>query len=106
VIEHHLEAFGAALSELQARVGASFASAQGGVFASPHASMIVNDLRRLGFVGVGQSSWGPTLYGFCSYSSDDMSTVVENLRKRLGLDESSVFWTKADNQGAELLLEE
>jgi beta-ribofuranosylaminobenzene 5'-phosphate synthase len=106
VIEHDLEAFGAALSELQARVGASFASAQGGVFASPQASMIVNDLRRLGFVGVGQSSWGPTLYGFCSHSGDDMSTAVENLRKRLGLDESSVFWTKADNQGAELLIED
>ncbi len=68
--------------------------------------MIVDELLRLGFVGVGQSSWGPTLYGFCSHSSDDMSTAVENLRKRLGLDESSVFWTKADNQGAELLVVE
>ena len=87
-------------------MGACFASAQGGVFASPQASMIVNELRRLGFVGVGQSSWGPTLYGFCSYSGDDMSTAVEKLRNRLGLDESSVFWTKADNQGAEFLIEE
>jgi beta-ribofuranosylaminobenzene 5'-phosphate synthase len=105
VIEHDLAAFGAALSDLQACVGACFASAQGGAFASPQASMIVNELRRLGFVGVGQSSWGPTLYGFCSNSGDDMSTAVEDLRNRLGLGDSSVFWTKADNQGAELLME-
>ena len=106
VIEHDLTAFGAALSELQARVCACFAAAQGGIFASPQAAMIVGELRRLGFVGVGQSSWGPTLYGFCSSKTDDMSTKVKGACHRLGLDESSLFWTKADNQGAELLTDE
>jgi beta-ribofuranosylaminobenzene 5'-phosphate synthase len=106
VIEHDLAAFGAALSELQARVGACFASAQGGIFASPQASIIVSELLGLGFVGVGQSSWGPTLYGFCSFSADKRSMSVENLRQRLGLDEGSVFWTKANNHGAELMTEE
>jgi beta-ribofuranosylaminobenzene 5'-phosphate synthase len=100
VIEHDLTAFGAALSELQARVGACFAAAQGGTFASPQASMIVDELRRLGFVGVGQSSWGPTLYGFCAYPEDDMTASVQRVCHRLGLDESCAFWTKADNQGS------
>jgi beta-ribofuranosylaminobenzene 5'-phosphate synthase len=106
VIERDMAAFGAALSELQDRVGACFASAQGGIFASPQASLIVNELRRLGLVGVGQSSWGPTLYGFCPYPEDDMTASVQRACHGLGLDESTVFWTKAENQGAELSIEE
>ena len=94
------------MSELQSRVGACFASAQGGTFASPQASLIVDELRRLGFVGVGQSSWGPTLYGFCPFPEDDMTASVERICRRLDLDERCVFWTKADNQGAKLLIEE
>jgi beta-ribofuranosylaminobenzene 5'-phosphate synthase len=106
VIEHDLAAFGAALSDLQARVGACFAAAQGGIFASPAASMIVKELRRIGCVGVGQSSWGPTLYGFRTCSADEMPTAVDRVCQRFGLDESSVFWTRADNDGAKLLIEE
>jgi beta-ribofuranosylaminobenzene 5'-phosphate synthase len=106
VLERDLPAFGAALSELQARVGACFESAQGGIFASPQASIVVDELRQLGFVGVGQSSWGPTLYGFRHYSADEMPRAVEQVCQRLGVDESSVFWTKANNHGAELLTEE
>ncbi len=106
VIERDLALFGAALSELQSRVGACFASAQGGTFASPQASLIVDELRRLGFVGVGQSSWGPTLYGFCPFPEDDMTASVERICRRLDLNERCVYWTKADNQGAKLLIEE
>jgi beta-ribofuranosylaminobenzene 5'-phosphate synthase len=106
VIEHDLAAFGAALSELQARVGACFASAQGGIFSTSQASIVVDELRRLGFVGVGQSSWGPTLYGFCRYAANDMASLVNQVRRHLRLEEGSVFWTKADNDGAKLLIEE
>ena len=38
VIERDLEAFGAALGELQERVGAAFAPAQGGIYATPQAA--------------------------------------------------------------------
>ena len=64
VIERDLPAFGAPSSELQAHVGACFAPAQGGIYTSPQAAAIVDELQRVGFVGVGQSSWGPTLYAF------------------------------------------
>jgi beta-RFAP synthase len=100
VAEHDLDTFGAALAELQARVGACFAPAQGGIYATSQASMIVDELRRLGFVGVGQSSWGPTLYGFSSCSEREMNHAAEQIRHWNGLDESAVFWTKASNQGA------
>jgi beta-ribofuranosylaminobenzene 5'-phosphate synthase len=101
VIEHDLAAFGAALGELQAQVGASFAPAQGGIYSTARASQIVNTLRGLGFVGVGQSSWGPTLYGFSSCAEPEIKILAERVRRQCGLDESSVFWTRAANQGAQ-----
>ena len=45
VIERDLAAFGAALGELQATVGACFASAQGGIYATSQASRIVDELK-------------------------------------------------------------
>jgi beta-ribofuranosylaminobenzene 5'-phosphate synthase len=101
VIERDLAAFGAALGELQARVGACFAPAQGGIYSTTRALQIVATLRDLGFVGVGQSSWGPTLYAFSSCTEQDITMLAERVRRQLGLDETSVFWTRAANQGAQ-----
>jgi beta-RFAP synthase len=105
VIEHDLPAFGAALSELQAHVGACFAPAQGGIYTAPTAAAIVEDLKMLGFVGVGQSSWGPTLYAFTERTGSVIAALTDRLRKQFDLDEASVFWTKAANQGARVLAE-
>jgi len=99
-LEHDLTAFGAAVSELQALVGACFAPVQGGPYAAPQASAIVAELTGLGFVGIGQSSWGPTLFGFASASQVDLGMAVVRIRQRFGLDESAVFCTRADNEGA------
>jgi beta-ribofuranosylaminobenzene 5'-phosphate synthase len=103
VIEHDLRAFGAALGELQERVGAAFASAQGGTYATPQAADIVKELKRLGFAGVGQSSWGPTLYAFSDIPRNELAPLAETLCQRFGLDRSSVFRTKGSNQGASLV---
>ncbi len=105
VLEHDLQAFGAAVSELQARVGASFAPVQGGVYASPQAATMVEELRGLGFVGCGQSSWGPTLFGFASPSQFEFGLEVARIRQRCGLDEAAVFCTRAANQGAVVVIE-
>lgn len=105
VVEHDLAAFGAALSELQSRVGACFAPAQGGIYTSPAAAAIVAELEMLGFVGVGQSSWGPTLYAFTDHAGSLLAELLDGLRERFDLDESSVFWTKAANRGAQIWLE-
>jgi beta-ribofuranosylaminobenzene 5'-phosphate synthase len=102
VLERDLAAFGAALGELQAHVGACFAPAQGGIYATAQASEIVNLLRSLGFVGVGQSSWGPTLYGFSSVPEQELTVPAERVRQRFGLDQTSVLLTRAANQGARL----
>jgi beta-ribofuranosylaminobenzene 5'-phosphate synthase len=100
VIENDLAAFGAALGELQARVGDCFAPAQGGTFASAQATQIARALRDAGFAGVGQSSWGPTLYAFSSLSEPEIKALAERLSERFSLDPGSVFVTRAANHGA------
>lgn len=57
-----LNAFGDALHEFNARVGDVFAPAQGGRYGSPAIAHWVQQLRGRGFAGVGQSSWGPTVF--------------------------------------------
>jgi beta-ribofuranosylaminobenzene 5'-phosphate synthase len=100
VIEHDLEAFGAGLGELQERVGAAFSPAQGGVYATPQAALIVKELSNLGFVGTGQSSWGPTIYAFSAMPETQIDHLAEHLRARFGLARSSIFCTSAANHGA------
>jgi beta-ribofuranosylaminobenzene 5'-phosphate synthase len=61
--EGELPEFGAALSEVQRVTGGWFAAAQGGVFAPGQSATLVERLREWGATGVGQSSWGPAVYG-------------------------------------------
>lgn len=58
--EHDLEAFGAAIRELQERTGDYFAPVQGGRYASPRVARVLEWLARQGVACFGQSSWGPT----------------------------------------------
>ncbi|HVH10208.1 MAG TPA: beta-ribofuranosylaminobenzene 5'-phosphate synthase family protein [Gemmatimonadales bacterium] len=60
--EGDLAGFGGALADVQRITGGWFAPAQGGVFA-PAARDLIERLRAWGAVGVGQSSWGPAVYG-------------------------------------------
>lgn len=63
LVEADLAGFGAALSEVQRITGGWFASAQGGVFAPGETGELVDRLWQWGAAGVGQSSWGPAVYG-------------------------------------------
>jgi beta-RFAP synthase len=54
--------FSEALYEFGQIVGSYFAPAQGGVFANPLMCRLADVLRARGIRGVGQSSWGPTLF--------------------------------------------
>lgn len=57
-----LDGFGEAVHEFNARVGDVFAPAQGGRYASPAVAAAVARLRARGVRGVGQSSWGSTVF--------------------------------------------
>lgn len=60
------DGFAAALREFNHTVGQHFAAVQGGVFFSPCMTELAAWLERRGVVGVGQTSWGPTLFAACS----------------------------------------
>ncbi|PYR31168.1 MAG: hypothetical protein DMF92_06285 [Acidobacteria bacterium] len=58
-----LATFGAALSAIQAITGRWFAPVQGGTFAPGPSEELVIRMAASGALGVGQSSWGPAVYG-------------------------------------------
>lgn len=64
LIERKIERFGDAIERMQRVTGESFSSVQSGCFASPLAEDIFAKMRQLGARGMGQSSWGPVVYGF------------------------------------------
>jgi beta-RFAP synthase len=61
--DEDITAFGAALTAVQEITGRWFASVQGGAFAAGASEELVRRMTDWGAAGVGQSSWGPTVYG-------------------------------------------
>ncbi|MEX3896018.1 beta-ribofuranosylaminobenzene 5'-phosphate synthase [Paraburkholderia sp. JPY432] len=58
--EHNFAPFAHGLTELQQTIGEYFASAQGGVFASPDVERVLRAVAAERTAGIGQTSWGPT----------------------------------------------
>jgi len=82
--EADLAGFGAALGEVQRITGGWFAPAQGGVFAPGETGELVERLRAWGAVGVGQSSWGPAVYGIMGDQGASQA-LAERVRRAVGL---------------------
>lgn len=72
--EADLAGFGAAITELQQRVGDYFAPAQGGRFSSPEVAAALDWVQGQGAQALGQSSWGPT--GFCVVASPSAAEAL------------------------------
>lgn len=62
VQEIQFERFSQAVYEFGTTVGAFFAPVQGGIYADAQMTELVEFLRSEGISGVGQTSWGPTLF--------------------------------------------
>jgi beta-RFAP synthase len=63
VADDDVSTFGRALSEIQRITGQWFAPMQGGTFARGPSRELVRRMADWGAAGVGQSSWGPAVYG-------------------------------------------
>ncbi|MEP7066510.1 MAG: beta-ribofuranosylaminobenzene 5'-phosphate synthase family protein [Gemmatimonadota bacterium] len=61
--EGDLETFGSALTTIQQINGSWFAPAQGGPYAAGPSTELISKMGEWGASGVGQSSWGPAVYG-------------------------------------------
>jgi beta-RFAP synthase len=102
VAEADLPAFGAALEEIQQRLGDYFAPAQGGHrYASPRVAAALDLLRHAGAVGIGQSSWGPTGYAFAE-SSEAAQQIVHAAGRQGQLEGVDIRLCKGLNTGAEI----
>ena len=89
-----------ALESLQRTVGGWFAPAQGGsIYGSPLRDQLVKQMRQVGLRGVGQSSWGPTLFGFAQSTLID--SIETNLRQSMGelTQNVQIIRTGPQNQG-------
>lgn len=94
-----LENFGPALSEIQRITGGWFSSAQGGAFAPGSSARLVDQMAGWGAVGgVGQSSWGPAVYGIVG-SEAAATELAAKARSAVGPG-GSVYPSRFDNQGA------
>jgi len=83
VVEDDIEAFGAALTEVQQISGRWFAAVQGGTFAAGISADLIAQMRQCGALGVGQSSWGPTVYGVVT-GDDAALRLATRIRAWLG----------------------
>jgi beta-ribofuranosylaminobenzene 5'-phosphate synthase len=106
VVERDLGAFGTSLTELQHLIGQCFAPAQGGRSLRPDLESIARYLVAEGLKGVGQSSWGPALYGFSEEPPEARSAILKGLTARLNLPPAAAFWTTASATGATVLRED
>jgi beta-RFAP synthase len=78
-----IRTFGAALTEIQEITGRWFAPVQGGAFAPGISGDLVRRMAEWGAAGVGQSSWGPTVYGVVD-GGDGAARIADRLRGILG----------------------
>jgi beta-RFAP synthase len=92
-----IDEFGAALTQIQREMGSIFAAKQGGVF-HPRAAPLVDALLALGVGAVGQSSWGPSVYGIVD-GPELAADVADRLRVGAGAG-TDVSLVDFDRRGA------
>jgi beta-RFAP synthase len=80
--------------------GQCFAARQGGPFANPRVADLVERVRTLGVRGVGQSSWGPTVFALVDNPAA-ADTLVARLRAHATL--CDLIVSRVNNTGARVM---
>lgn len=101
IIDKDIVEFGEALSSIQVLVGKAFSKYQGGIFRSGVVSKLIEELKGAGGLGVGQSSWGPTVYAFTDGDVDSLCRAAGRCLHDHGVG-GSIIVTKARNRGADI----
>jgi beta-RFAP synthase len=102
IIEEDIEGFGEAMTAMDTKFGSYWIKIQGGIYSHPRIEEAVNFLNENGAVGVGQSSWGPALYGLVQgeTQASKLSERLDRFLKERG--GGKAFVTTANNTGAQL----
>jgi len=97
LVHADLQTFGEAVYDFNRRVGELFRPIQGGVYAHPRVEELIKKLRGAGIKGVGQSSWGPTVFALVAEGA------ARELNGWLAREQDiNVLITSANNTGAVL----
>ncbi|MEM1845437.1 MAG: hypothetical protein QW558_01905 [Desulfurococcaceae archaeon] len=101
VIRRDIVGFGKALSKIQYITGEYFSKYQYGLFCCRESEEAVNIMLSKGVYGVGQSSWGPTVYGLVDNYSRALKILRETLNEleRRGIDVEYSFISRPLNRG-------
>jgi beta-ribofuranosylaminobenzene 5'-phosphate synthase len=100
VADGHLEAFGDAVGAVGRLNGAWYADEQGGVYRPPAGRVVDALADRPAIRGVGQSSWGPTVYGVTDAGRADRArAAAEDALAAAGVD-GTVRVVRPRNEGA------
>lgn len=100
LVDQDIESFGEALTTIQVVVGDFFASVQGGTFSSSVAAQGIDFMKASRAYGVGQSSWGPAVYGLVQGETQakKLRSKVESFLQDNG--GGQVFVATPNNKGA------
>ena len=89
------------IGHLQSCMGRYYAPVQGGAFASPRVSKVLDWLRDNGIAGLGQSSWGPTGFAFVA-SEAEGKVVLDEAEARHSQPGLSFILVQGRNEGARI----
>ncbi len=102
LVEHDIEAFGDAMTAIDRKTGSYFAGAQGGVYSRDDTGQTIAVMLNAGALGVGQSSWGPAVYGLVhAKDAGRLETLVHAFLRERGPG-GMVFVSHGRNSGARL----
>jgi beta-RFAP synthase len=94
--------FGEAVYRFGRLAGECFAAIQGSAFANPEIARIVQAVRDHGVSGVGQSSWGPTVFAFTSGDAEALA-LCEWLQAALAISSRDLMIGRPANHGVQII---
>jgi beta-ribofuranosylaminobenzene 5'-phosphate synthase len=97
----HFEHFAESLYRYGRLSGECFAARQGGPYNGPLLTALVDRIRGLGHIGVGQSSWGPTIY-VVQPTQEAADRFTAELSAIAGADDLQVTVSPPCNDGARI----
>ncbi|MFI4874415.1 MAG: hypothetical protein ACIALR_03725 [Blastopirellula sp. JB062] len=99
---HDFERFSDSLFRYGEIAGNCFVKVQGGAYLNRLSQQTVDALQAFGVRGVGQSSWGPTIFAVCQ-DCRQAEAAADYLRGHFAAEELEFEISAADNHGASLL---
>jgi beta-RFAP synthase len=94
-------AFGDAVYRFGRLAGECFSATQGGPFADAHTESLVEAIRDHGVAGVGQSSWGPTIFAVTP-DDEEATSLVQWFAERYQAKNYAVIIARPNNTGAQV----